>query len=175
MITFFSLIRTAKTAALLAVLIIFTQNLTAQRRGTTYTPAPPPFEVNQVQLNSIIKQLENALSCQSAFDQVESMVITQQELEDFIQQTQKDENPIRPEAITVYLNFTDALKNELKGYYGHIKSIKVIRQIPRYGQSSNMKIVGLYLHLVLPDDSLLPLRLQLLEYNGRYELFTLDS
>lgn len=176
MLTFLYSNHIFRITAIFAVMFMLTKDVAAQnRRGTEYTPRPLPFEVNEKELTDVLQRLEKALSCKAAFDQVGNLVITQDELEDFINQTQDSDIPIRPEAITVYLTFTEALKNELKTYYGHIKSIKLIKQVPRYGQSSKMKVVGLYLHLIMADDTPLPLRLQILEYNGHYELFTLDS
>ncbi len=146
---------------------------TNQKQGRTIVAEQSmPFEADTDALAAAIAKLEAILTCKETFEDLDGLMLSDSETLDVLQNSGQEH---AEHAIPFFMDLQKQLKEALKPHYSQTKSVKLIYHNQRYGVSSNMKIIGIGIHIVQKDGTPIPFRLQLVEYNGAYRLFSLDA
>lgn len=139
---------------------------------TIVVEQPSAFEADEDELKAVLQKIENVLTCRETFEDLDPLFMSDSETLEYLQSIGQEH---AEHAVPFFMDLSNQLKEAIKPYYSQTKSVKLIYNRQRYGQSSNMKVIGIGIHIIQKDDNPAPMRIQLLEYNGKYRLFSLDA
>lgn len=154
--------------------ICLAQSTPTRGKHTTQT-VKQAFEVDKPKLNATLKQLEAVLQGKQPLKNIEGLFFSDQEWKNYIISLQKQNYPIREEAIPIFKNFSDQLKTDLKGYYNIVQASQLMQTQTRFGTTPAMKVVSVILNLTLKNGDVVSKRIQLLQYYNTYKLFSINE
>ncbi len=169
----FTALLTVSIPAVLTAQVMSRSPETLQKKGRSIVvQQASAFEADEAELQTVIDKLESVLTCKETFEDLIPLFMSDSETLEYLQNIGQEH---AEHALPFFMDLSKQLREALKPYYSQTKSVKLIYHRQRYGNSSSMKVIALGIHIVQKDDNPAPMRLQLIEYNGKYRLFSLDA
>lgn len=140
-------------------------------RGTKYTTISP-FQINQKLLTKTLQQLEKTLQTGSV-NELNALTMSKEKYTTYLS-TFYEPNKA-PAVAAMYAQLTNTLKNELIAYNKQVNQVKLIYSTCRIGVNQNMKFIQPAIQLILNDKQIIPIKLQLIEFDNKYWLFSIDE
>lgn len=169
---------TINTFILIVLLTSYNSNCLAQTTGRgkqIEQPIKQAFKVNDTQLNKVVQQLTDVLKGKQPLQNIDKFFFSDAEWKNYVSQLKKQKYPINEQAIPIFKSFSDELKTDLKGYYNIVQGSQLMQTQTRYGTTNAMKVVSIILNLTLKNGDIVSERIQLLQYENTYKLFSTNN
>jgi protein subunit release factor A len=171
----------SKLIALCGILAVFSSTSlvaqapanTSQNNGRTkIVPNVMPFEADKAQLQAVVQKIQDVLTCKETFEDLDAAFMSETEMLEYMQAVGQEN---AEHVVPFFMDMQKQLKNALKPHFSQTNKVELVYHKQRYGVTERMKVIGLTINIFSKENTPQSMRLQLLEYNGKYRLFSLDS